>query len=84
MFEKINSDFIVRSSYQSCSIKKGALQNFAKFTENTCARVSFLIKFFIIIIIINLFNVDIKFTIKIIKKTPKKLAFTKIRLIDVN
>ena len=84
MFEKINSDFTLRSSYQSCSIKKGALQNFAKFTENTCARVSFLIKFFIIIIIINLFNVDINFTIKIIKKTPQKLAFTKIRLIDAN
>ena len=77
MFEKINSDFIVRSSYQSCSIKKGALQNFAKFTENTCARVLFLIKFFIIIIIINLFNLDIKFTIKIIKKPPPKTSLHK-------
>ena len=77
MFEKINSDLIVRSSHQSCSIKKGALQNFSKFTENTCARVSFLIKFFIVIIIINLFNVDIKFTIKIIKKKPQKTSLHK-------
>ena len=27
----------LRSSHQKCCIKKGALQNFAKFTGNTCA-----------------------------------------------
>ena len=37
----------------------------------------------IIITIVNLFDVDIKFTIKIIWK-EKTLAFTKIRLIYVN
>ena len=26
-----------RSSYQRCSVRKGVLRNFAKFTENTCA-----------------------------------------------
>ena len=35
------------------------------------------------VLIINLFNVNIKFTIKIIQKKAT-LAFTKIRLIDVN
>ena len=33
-----------RSSHQGCSMKQGVLRNFTKFTENTCARVSFLIK----------------------------------------
>ena len=33
-----------RSNHQRCSAKKGVLRNFAKFTGNTCARVSFLIK----------------------------------------
>ena len=35
-----------RSSQQRCSVKKGVLRNFAKFTGivNACARVSFLIK----------------------------------------
>ena len=33
-----------RSSHQRCSIKKGVFRNFTKFTGNTCARVSFLIK----------------------------------------
>ena len=33
-----------RSNYQGCSVKKGVLRNFAKFTENTFARASFLIK----------------------------------------
>ena len=27
-----------RSSHQRCSIKKGVLKNFAKFTENTCCQ----------------------------------------------
>ena len=27
-----------------CSVRKGVLRNFVKFTENTCARVSFLNK----------------------------------------
>ena len=31
-----------RSSHQKCCIKKSALQNFAKFTGNTCARESLL------------------------------------------
>ena len=35
---------IFRSSHWRCSVRKGVLRNFAKFTENTCARVSFLIK----------------------------------------
>ena len=34
-----------RGSHRSCSIKKGALKNFAKFTGKTCARVSLLINF---------------------------------------
>ena len=33
-----------RSSHQRCSIKKSVLRNFTKFTGNTFARVSFLIK----------------------------------------
>ena len=33
-----------RSSQRRCSIEKGVLKNFAKFTESTCARVTFLIK----------------------------------------
>ena len=32
-------------SQQKCSVRKGVLRNFAKCTGNTCARVSFLIKF---------------------------------------
>ena len=35
---------INRSSYRRCSVKKGVLRNFANSQENTCARVSFLIK----------------------------------------
>ena len=34
-----------RSSHRSCSLRKDVLRNFAKFTKNTCARVSFLINF---------------------------------------
>ena len=34
----------IRSSHRSGSVRKGVLRNFANFTENTCARVSFLIK----------------------------------------
>ena len=34
-----------RSSHRRCSMKKGVLKNFTKFTENTCARASFLIKY---------------------------------------
>ena len=33
-----------RSMHQRCSLRKGILRNFTKFTGNTCARVSFLIK----------------------------------------
>ena len=33
-----------RSSHQSCSVRKGLLRNLTKLQENTCARVSFLIK----------------------------------------
>ena len=32
-----------RSMHQRCSLTKGILRNFTKFTGNTCARVSFLI-----------------------------------------
>ena len=35
--------FILTNGHQRCSIKEG-VKNFAKFTENICARVSFLIK----------------------------------------
>ena len=35
---------IIRSRHKRCSRKKGFLKNFAKFTKNTSARVSFLIK----------------------------------------
>ena len=35
---------IFRSSHWRCSIKKGVLTNFTKFTRKTCTRVSFLIK----------------------------------------
>ena len=35
---------ISRSSHPEVFWKKGVLRNFSKFTENTCARVSFLIK----------------------------------------
>ena len=31
---------IVRSSHQRCSVRKGALRNFAKFTGKTCARLT--------------------------------------------
>ena len=41
----ILKDLIVRSNPQKCSVRKGALRNFAKFAGNTCVRVSFLIKF---------------------------------------
>ena len=37
-------DLIVRNSRPEVCCKKGAPKNFAKFTGNTCARVSFLIK----------------------------------------
>ena len=33
-----------RSSHRICYVRKGVLGNFAKFTENTLVRVSFLIK----------------------------------------
>ena len=33
-----------RSSHRRCSVRKGVLRNFTKFTGNTCARVSFSIK----------------------------------------
>ena len=33
-----------RSSHGRCSVEKGVLKDFQKFTGNTCARVSFLIK----------------------------------------
>ena len=33
-----------KSSQRRCSVKKGVLTNFAKFTGKTCVRVSFLIK----------------------------------------
>ena len=33
-----------KSSHRRCSVRKGALRNFAKFTGKTCARDSFLIK----------------------------------------
>ena len=33
-----------RGSHWMCSVRKGVLRKFAKFTRNTCARVSFLIK----------------------------------------
>ena len=32
-----------RSNHRRCSVRKGVLRNFTKFTESTCARVSFLI-----------------------------------------
>ena len=38
---KVISTPLKRSSHQRCSVKKDVLKNFAKFTENTCARVSF-------------------------------------------
>ena len=38
------SSTMSRISHQRCSIKKGFLKISQKFTENTCARVSFLIK----------------------------------------
>ena len=34
----------IRSRHRRCSIEEGALKDFTKFTGNTCARVSFLIK----------------------------------------
>ena len=34
-----------RGSHRTCSLKKGFLKNFTISQENTCARVSFLIKF---------------------------------------
>ena len=34
----------IRSSHRSDSVRKGVLRNFANFTGNTCARVSFFIK----------------------------------------
>ena len=47
MNKKWNSPLSVinRNSHRRCSLRKDFLRNFAKFTENTCARVSFLIKF---------------------------------------
>ena len=33
-----------KSSHQRCSVKEGVLRNFAKFTENTCAKAPFVIK----------------------------------------
>ena len=45
-FPGSNSPFMtkLRTSHRSCSFRKGVLRNFVKLTENTCARVSFLIK----------------------------------------
>ena len=37
--------FTYKSSHRRCSVRKGSLRNFAKFTGITCDRVSFLIKF---------------------------------------
>ena len=34
----------LRSNHRRCSVKKGFLRNFVKFTGKTCARVSFLLK----------------------------------------
>ena len=34
-------EIFFKSCHQRCSVKKGILKNCAKFTENTCARVSF-------------------------------------------
>ena len=36
--------YIYRSSHRRCSVRKRVLRNFTKFTGNTCARVSFLLK----------------------------------------
>ena len=41
---KRNAIDICRSSHRRCSAKIGVLKNLSKFTESTCARVSFLIK----------------------------------------
>ena len=40
----VNIRLRYRSSHQMCYLEKGVLKNLAKFTENTCARASFLIK----------------------------------------
>ena len=40
----ILKDFIDRSSHWKCSVRTGVCGSFAKFTGNTCARASFLIK----------------------------------------
>ena len=37
-------DYYFRSSHMRCSVKKGVLRNLVKFTGNTCARDSFLIR----------------------------------------
>ena len=42
-FRHFRRNSTLRSSHQRCSIRKGLLRNFAKFT-GTCAKVSFLIK----------------------------------------
>ena len=38
------SSLVTEAVVHSCSVKKGVLRNFTKFTENTCAKVSSLIK----------------------------------------
>ena len=43
ILDKLNQEHY-RKSHQKCSMKKKFLKNLAKFTRNTCARVSFLIK----------------------------------------
>ena len=45
----IRQSDVIRSSHHMCSMEKGVLRNFAKFTGNICARASFLIKFFLIL-----------------------------------
>ena len=39
-----STQHLCRRSHQRCSVRKGIQRNFKKFTGNTCARVSFLIK----------------------------------------
>ena len=46
-WNKKKNKTMIKSSHQRCSVRKGVLRNFGKFTgihRNTCDRVSFLIK----------------------------------------
>ena len=36
--------FYLQKQHRRCSVTKGVIRNFVKFRENTCARVSFLLK----------------------------------------